>query len=160
VATLTVANFSTAERAQKMANTVLAWQKQNLISVQDAGIVTWPQGAKRPQTRQVYSLAGAGSISGAFWGLLFALIFWAPLFEAAGREGALRAKFNECGIGDNFVKLIQETVTEGTSALFLLTTGAVWDQIMAAVQGQTFEVISTNLSKEQEAELRAAFGED
>jgi uncharacterized membrane protein len=49
-------------------------------------------------------------------------------------------------------------VTEGTSALFLLTSGAVEDKVIAALKGQTFEILSTNLPQEKEAELRVAFG--
>ena len=48
-------------------------------------------------------------------------------------------------------------MTEGTSALFLLTSGAVVDKVAEAVQGQTFEILSTNLPKAKEDELRAAF---
>jgi len=54
---------------------------------------------------------------------------------------------------------VRDNVTEGTSALFLLTSGAVMDRVVSAVKGMQFEIISTNLSKEQEAELRDAFAE-
>jgi uncharacterized membrane protein len=72
--------------------------------------------------------------------------------------GALMGKFNDYGIDDNFIKQTREKVTEGTSALFLLTSGAIVDKVVEAMQGQTFEILSTNLPKEKEAELRAAFG--
>jgi uncharacterized membrane protein len=162
MATLTAIKFPTADGAQQMERTLLAWQKEDVITVQDAGIVIWPQGAKQPKTGQLYSLARAGSISGAFWGTLFGLIFWVPSSEMASRgaKGALMAKFNGYGISANFIKLTQEKVTEGTSALFLLTADAVFDRVVAAMQAQTFEVISLNLSEVEEAALRAAFGED
>jgi len=72
--------------------------------------------------------------------------------------GALSGKFADYGIDDNFIKQTREKVTEGTSALFLLTTGAVVDKLVEALKGQTFEIISTNLPQEKEEELRAAFG--
>jgi uncharacterized membrane protein len=72
--------------------------------------------------------------------------------------GALSGKFADYGIDDNFIKLTSAKVTEGTSALFLLTSGAVEDKVVAALKGQTFEILSSNLPKEKEAELRAAFG--
>jgi uncharacterized membrane protein len=34
----------------------------------------------------------------------------------------------------------------------------VVDKLVEALKGQTFEIISTNLPKEKEDELRAAFG--
>ncbi len=42
MATLSVLKFPTADGAQKMESTLLALQKQHLIEVQDAAIVTWP----------------------------------------------------------------------------------------------------------------------
>ena len=51
-------------------------------------------------------------------------------------------------------------MTEGTSALFLLTQGAVIDQVVNRMKGQPFELISTDLSADQEAMLREAFAAD
>ncbi len=160
MATLSVLKFPTADGAQQMESTLLNLQKQHLIEVQDAAIVTWPQGKKSPKTQQLHSLAGQGALMGAFWGMLFGLLFFIPFFGLAvgAAMGALSGKFADYGIDDNFIKQTREKVTEGTSALFLLTTGAVVDKLVEALKGQTFEVISTNLPKEQEDELRAAFG--
>jgi len=160
MATLSVLKFSTADGAQQMESTLLDLQKQHLIEVQDAAIVTWPQGKKSPKTQQLHSLTGQGALIGAFWGMLFGLIFFIPFFGLAigAAMGALSGKFADYGIDDNFIKQTREKVTEGTSALFLLTTGAVVDKLVEALKGQTFEIISTNLPKEKEDELRAAFG--
>src|SRR5512136_3501729 len=143
-----------------MESALLALQKQHLIEVQDAAIVTWPQGKKQPKTQQLHSLTGQGALMGAFWGMLFGLIFFIPFFGLAVgvAMGALSGKFADYGIDDNFIKATREKVTEGTSALFLLTTGAVLDKLAAAVKDMKFEIISTNLPKEQEDQLRATFG--
>jgi uncharacterized membrane protein len=160
MATLSVLKFPTADGAQQLESTLLNLQKQHLIEVQDAAIVTWPQGKKSPKTQQLHSLTGQGALIGAFWGMLFGLIFFIPFFGLAigVAMGALSGKFADYGIDDNFIKQTREKVTEGTSALFLLTTGAVVDKLVEALKGQTFEIISTNLPKEKEDELRAAFG--
>jgi len=160
MATLSVLKFATAEGAEQMQTTLLTLQKQQLITIQDAAIVTWPQGAKQPKTKQLANLAGAGAMQGAFWGMLFGLIFFVPFFGLAigAAMGALSGKFADYGIDDNFIKQTRDKVTEGTSALFLLSSGAVVDKVAEAVKGQQFEVISTNLPKEQEDQLRATFG--
>jgi uncharacterized membrane protein len=160
MATLSVLKFPTADGAQQMESTLLNLQKQHLIEVQDAAIVTWPQGKKQPKTQQLHSLAGQGALMGAFWGMLFGLIFFIPFFGLAvgAAMGALSGKFADYGIDDNFIKQTRAKVTEGTSALFLLTSGAVEDKVVAALKGQTFEILSTNLPKEKEDALRAAFG--
>ena len=160
MATLSVLKFATAEGAEQMQTSLLALQKQQLITIQDAAIITWPQGAKQPKTKQLANLAGAGAMQGAFWGMLFGLIFFVPFFGLAigAAMGALSGKFADYGIDDNFIKQTRDQVTEGTSALFLLTSGAVLDKVAEAVKDQKFEVISTNLPKEQEDQLRATFG--
>jgi uncharacterized membrane protein len=160
MATLTVFKFATPEGAGQMLEKVQSIQKMELIKIQDAAIVTWPQGKKQPKTQQLHSLAGQGALMGAFWGMLFGLLFFIPFFGLAvgAAMGALSGKFADYGIDDNFIKQTREKVTEGTSALFLLTSGAVMDKLAEVVKGQKFEIISTNLSKEQEDQLRAALG--
>src|SRR5512144_3091091 len=162
MATLSVLKFETPDGAKQMETTMLALQKQQLITIQDAAIVTWPQGKKGPKTEQLHSLAGQGALMGAFWGMLFGLIFFIPFFGLAvgAAMGALSGKFADYGIDDNFIKQTRDKVTEGTSALFLLTSGAVMDKIAPAVKGQKFEIISTNLTKEQEDQLRAMLGQE
>ena len=91
MATLSVLKFSTADGAQQMESTLLSLQKQQLITIQDAAIVTWPQGKKQPKTEQLHNLAGAGALQGAFWGMLFGLIFFIPFFGLAVGAGDGRA---------------------------------------------------------------------
>jgi uncharacterized membrane protein len=135
-------------------------QKQQLIQIQDAAVVTWPQGAKKPKTKQLQSMAGIGALQGAFWGMLFGLLFFVPFFGLAlgAAMGALAGHFADYGIDDKFIEQTRSKVTEGTSALFLLSSGAVQDKVLDALKGTKAEVISTNLSKEQEDKLREAFG--
>lgn len=162
MATLTAIKFPGAEGAQQMLGTLQGLQQQHLITIQDAAIVTWPEGKSKPKTRQLANMAGVGALNGAFWGMLFGLIFLVPLLGAAigAAMGALSGSMVDVGINDNFIKQVREKVTPGTSALFLLTGGAVVDRIAAAVKGVEFEIISTNLSQEEEAKLKAAFEDE
>ncbi len=159
MATLTVLKFHTPQGADQMLNQIKSLQKQELITVHDAAIVTWPEGKKGPKTRQLTNLAGIGALDGAFWGLLFGLLFFVPLFGMAigAGMGALGGKLADYGIDDDFIKNVQSQVTPGTSALFLMTSGAVRDKVAEQLKGQEFELIASNLSKEQEDELRADF---
>jgi uncharacterized membrane protein len=159
--TLTVLKFSTPEGAQDMLNKVYEMQNQELITVIDAAMVTWPVGRKTPKTKQAVNLTGAGAMDGAFWGMLFGLLFFIPGFGLAvgAAMGALSGHFADYGIDDNFIKRIRKEVEPGTSALFLMTTNAVVDRVIEELKGREFELVSTNLTKEQEDELRNAFGE-
>jgi uncharacterized membrane protein len=158
--TLTVLKFQTPDGAQQMLNKVYELQNQEMITVVDAATVTWPEGKKSPKTKQAVNLTGSGALDGAFWGMLFGLLFFVPFFGMAigAAMGALSGHFADYGIDDNFIKKVREEVTPGTSALFLMTTNAVVDRVVDAVKGMDFELISTNMSKEQEDQLRTAFG--
>src|SRR5215217_2774959 len=158
VDTLTVLKFPEADGADRMIHKLEDLQKQELIQIVDAATVSWPQGKSKPRTRQLNNLAGFGALDGAFWGLLFGLIFFVPIFgmEIGALMGGMSGAFADIGI-DDFVNEVRENVTEGTSALFLLSRGAVVDRVAEEVKGLDFEIIETNLPKEQEEKLREAF---
>ncbi|MDY9925334.1 DUF1269 domain-containing protein [Methanosarcina sp.] len=162
MATLTVLKFETAEGAEKALEVVKDLSKQHLISLHDAAIVTWPEGKKKPKTEQLTNLTGAGALSGAFWGMLFGLIFFIPIFGmvVGATMGAMTGSMTDVGINDEFIKSIRGKVTEGTSALFLMTSDAVKDRVAEAARGMNFELIASNLSKEEEDKLRAAFEDE
>jgi len=159
---LTVWKFDSPTGAGEALAKLGDLQKQKLIEVQDAAIVEWPQGKKKPKTRQASNLAGAGALTGAFWGMLFGLLFFIPLFGMAmgAAMGALAGHFSDYGIDDEFIKSVRDQVTEGTSALFLLTGKATLDKLEAQLKGQVGTLIKSNLTNEQEAQLREAFGEE
>jgi uncharacterized membrane protein len=161
MATITVLKFDTPDGAGKMLEVVKNLTKQQLITLQDAASVVWEEGKKAPKTKQLANMAGIGALDGAFWGMLFGLIFFVPFFGMAigAAMGALSGKFTDYGIDDDFIKSVRDQVTEGTSALFLMTSGAVRDKVVAAVKdsGLNFELITSNLSTEDEEQLRAAF---
>jgi uncharacterized membrane protein len=163
VASLTALKFETADGADRMVGLLQGLQAQQLITVQDAAVVTWAAGANKPKTRQLTSTTGAGALGGAFWGMLFGLLFFIPFFGLAigAATGALMGHFADIGIDDNFIKQVQIKVTPGTSALFLLSSNAVPDRVAEAVKaaGLQFELIASNLSAEQEAKLKEVFGE-
>ncbi|MFW3386548.1 UNVERIFIED_CONTAM: DUF1269 domain-containing protein [Kocuria sp. CPCC 205274] len=162
MATLTVWKFTTAEGAEAAAQTLQRLTTQELIRVHDAAIVTWPDGKKKPRTRQLNNLVGAGALGGSFWGMLFGLIFFVPLLGMAvgAAAGALSGMLTDTGIDDGFINRVRDEVTPGTSALFVLTSGAVLDRVQEAFAGQDMHLVHTNLSRDQEEKLLSAFAED
>lgn len=164
MATLTAWKFDTADGADKALATLERLQTQQLITVADGAVVTWPAGAKKPKTKQMHNTAGAGALGGAFWGMLFGLIFFIPLIGLAigAGMGALMGAMTDVGIDDNFIKSARDKITPGTSALFVYTANAVTDRVLEEfkdVRGHV-ELIQSNLSKDQEDKLREAFGEE
>ncbi|HZM42512.1 MAG TPA: DUF1269 domain-containing protein [Acidimicrobiales bacterium] len=161
MATLTVWKFSTPEGAAAAEATLVDLRKQDLIVIHDAATVSWPSGAKRPKTRQLSSMTGAGALSGSFWGLLFGLLFFVPLLGMAvgAAAGAIGGSLTDVGIDDDFITSVRSRVTPGTSALFVLSSDAVIDRVTAAFEGQDPELIQSSLSDEEEAKLREVFSD-
>ncbi|MFV0525913.1 MAG: DUF1269 domain-containing protein [Acidimicrobiales bacterium] len=156
MATLTVWKFPTADGAEAAQREFIGAAKQELITIEDSAVVSWPQGDKKPKTHQAVSTAGEGALGGLFWGMLFGLIFLIPLIGGliGAATGALVGALSDFGIDDDFIKRVRGEVTEGTSALFLLSDGAVVDRLTGIVAGAT--LIESNLSDEQAARLQAA----
>lgn len=160
--TITGYAFDTAEGAGKMLDLVQDLTRQQLIALEDAAIVTWPEDKKKPKTKHLDDMTGTGALSGAFWGMLFGLIFFIPFFGMAvgAALGALAGHFSNYGIDKDFIQQAQDKVTKGTSAIFLMTSEAVMDKVSDEVKrsGLKFEVFYTNLSNEQEQQLKDDFG--
>jgi len=159
--TLTVWKFDSAGGAENALELLEQLQKEELIRVDDAAYVYWPEGAKKPRTAQLHNMTGAGALGGGFWGLLFGLIFFVPLLGLAvgAAMGALSGSMAKVGIDDDFIGQVRRTVTPGTSALFVMTSKAVADKVIERFGGSGASLISTNLSTEQEQQLREAFAE-
>ena len=162
MATLTAWAYPGAGDAEQAVDRLKELQAQKLVTIQDAAIVSWAEGAKKPKTRQLNNLTGAGALGGAFWGMLFGLLFFVPLLGMAvgAAVGALTGSMTDVGIDDNFINSVKQRVTPGTSALFLLTSDAVVDRVKEGMAGTHGELIASNLSAEQEAKLREVFAEE
>jgi uncharacterized membrane protein len=115
MATLSVLKFNDPNGADRLLIALQGLQEREMITLEDAAVVSWPQGNKKPKTRELHSMGGAGAMSGAFWGFLFGLIFFVPFLGAAigAGMGALTGSMADVGIDDDFIRQVREKVTEG-----------------------------------------------
>ncbi len=158
MATLTVWKFDDTSGAASAVSTLEELQKEGLIRLIDAAIIEWEPSRKKPRTRQLHNLTGAGALTGSFWGFLFGLIFFVPLLGMAigAATGALAGSLSDVGIDDDFIKRVRDEVTPGTSALFVMSSDAVLDRVAERLPHQA-QLLHTNLSQEQEEAIREAF---
>ena len=162
MSTLTVWRFAEPDGADLAIGVLEDLQKQGLITIHDAAVVSWPLERKRPKTKQLNDLAGAGALSGSFWGLLFGLLFFVPLFGMAvgAAMGALSGSMADVGIDDDFINSVRSEVQPGTSALFVMSSDAVADRVRDAFADRKATLVDTNLSGEDEERLREYFAEE
>src|SRR5687767_9702095 len=83
MATLSVLKLNDPNGADRLLLAFQGMQEQQVINLEDAAVVSWPEGRKKPQTTQLSSMAGATALGGAFWGFLFGLVFFVPLLGMA-----------------------------------------------------------------------------
>jgi uncharacterized membrane protein len=159
MATLSIWKFTSPDGAEQAMRTLVRLQDERLITIQDASVVSWPEGRRKPRTWQARDLAGPAALSGAFWGLLFGIIFLLPVLGMAigATVGLAAGALSRAGLSDHFLQRVRDEITPGSSALFLFTTDEVVDRVRDAFAGTHAHLLVTNLSKEQENALRAAF---
>ena len=155
---LMVFAFETEDGAGQMRDELIKLQKQQLIELEDAAVVIRKQDGK-VKVKQVASLAGAGALGGAFWGMLIGLLFFAPWLGLAigAVTGAVAGGLTDIGVDDKFIKEVGNTIEPGHSALFILVRKVTGDKVIEQVKHFNPTVLQTSLSEEQEAKLRDSF---
>jgi len=91
---------------------------------------------------------------------LLGALFLVPTFVVGGGAalGALAGSLADFGVADDFVKRVRETVTPGTSALFVVTEAGDLDRLGERLRGLHKALITTNLTEAERSELLEAFG--
>ena len=159
MSTLVVVVFNDEHTAFEMRAELAKMQKEYLIDLEDAVVVTRDQSG-RTKLDQAVNLTAAGAWGGGFWGMLIGLFFLNPLLGAAigAGAGALSGKLSDIGLDDKMMKDVARSFKAGTSALFVIVRRATADKVLAGLKqfagkGQVFQ---TSLNKDDEAALRAA----
>ena len=152
---LVVIGFDDEHTAFEMRAALAKLQKEYLIDMEDVVVVTKDDKGK-VKLHQAVNLTAAGAMGGTFWGMLIGLIFFNPLLGAAigAGAGALSGKLSDIGIDDKFMKQLGETLTTGTSALFVLVRKATPDKVLDQLKGFKGKVLKTSLTADKEEELR------
>jgi len=159
MSTLVAVVFDDESTAFEVRAALAKMQKQYLLEMEDAVVVTRDQNGKT-KLHQAVSLVGVGAAGGAFWGMLIGLLFLNPLLGAAvgAGAGALSAKFKDIGLNDQMMKDVGESLKPGTSALFVLLRKVTADKVLEGLKpfvgkGKVFQ---TSLNKDDEQALRDA----
>ena len=152
---LVVIAFEEEHKAFEMRAELVKLQKEYLVKMEDAVVVTKDNEGK-VKLHQAVNLTAAGAVGGTFWGMLIGMIFLNPLVGAAvgAGAGALSGKLRDIGISDNFMKELAETLKNNTSALFVLVRKATPDKVLEGLKGFKGKVLKTSLTADKEEALR------
>jgi len=154
-----VLGFENEMEADRFGLKLAELQKDMIIDLQDAAeVVRDPDG--KPHVKHGHDLVGVGAMGGAFWGMLFGLLFFMPFLGLAigAGMGALFGKMGNTGIDKQVLEQMGDAVPPGKAGWFLLIGQVTEDKFLAAIEGSNAKLIRSNLSEEQEKELKQAFG--
>ena len=157
--TLAVWRFPESAGARSAVDLLERLRREGVLPFDDAAIVSWPEGRRKPKTEHLQHMAGRGAFGGGFWGLFFGLLFLVPVLGLAVGVTVGAVVGSTFGIDDRFIDTVRDRITPGTSALFVLTTQRVGDPALAAFRAVGAELVSTDLSTAQQDHLLDVFGE-
>ena len=157
MSTLVVVAYDNAFQAEEVRLKLRRLQKDYLIDLEDAVVATKDDKGK-VELHQSFNLAGAGALSGGFWGALIGLIFMVPLLGAAvgASAGAISGALTDVGIDDKFMQELAASMNAGSSVLFVLVRKVTPDKVLDELRGTGGKVLKTSLTHEDEAKLQAA----
>jgi uncharacterized membrane protein len=158
----TVWKFDDPEAADRSSAVLEAAEADGLVKILDHAVVSWPVGASRPKTDHGHDTAKTDTGWGALWGLVLGSLFLMPLLGAAAGAGigALHGAMKGVGITKEQLETIRSQITEGTSALFLMTEEGDLDRLGERFHGEHSKLIATNLTAEERDLLLETFGDD
>ena len=158
--TFTVWKFDTAEGADHASALLKGAEVDQLVKVVDHAVVSWPPGLPNPKATHGHKETGRGAAWGSLWGLLLGAIFAVPVLGLAvgGAAGALSKATEALGVTKEQMEAIREQVTEGTSALFVVTEQGNLDRLGERFRGVHMTLVQTNLTEAERDELLETFG--
>jgi uncharacterized membrane protein len=132
MSSLTAWRFAGTEGADAAVLRLKQLDGQDLIDLEDVAVIRWPLYAGQPAAAEHAT-------------------------DEGGMVSAMAKKLRKSVIDSSMVESVKGDLTPGTSAVVLLTSGAVIDTIAQAFRGQSMELIRSDLSVPEQDQVRAAF---
>ncbi|TDE92602.1 DUF1269 domain-containing protein [Occultella glacieicola] len=158
--TFTVWKFNDTDGAAHAETALKAAQSDGLVTIVDHAILSWPEGADKPDLKHKEDSKKRGAGWGALWGLMGGALFMVPVLGVAvgAGIGALAKATEGTGITKDDLERIRTSVTPGTSALFMVTEQADLDRLGERFRAGDAKLISTNLTPAERSILLETFG--
>ena len=156
----TVWKFDDPGGADQAAHILESAASDGLVKIHDHAVVTWPVGEPRPTTTHGHDATKRGAGWGALWGIVAGSLFFVPVIGgvAGAAIGAISKATEGTGITKDQLESIRTQVTEGTSALFVVTEQGDLDRLGERFHGLHNKLIATNLTDDERSVLLETFG--
>jgi len=161
MANFTVWKFDDPGAADRAFKALKGGEADGLVKVVDHAVVSWPEGAKKPDTRGSHDDTAKATGWGAVWGLLLGALFFLPVLGAAAGAviAGITRSLSDVGITAKDIERMKKEIVPGTSALFVVTEPIDPDRLGERLHGIDATLVSTNLTDEERKILLEAFGQ-
>jgi uncharacterized membrane protein len=158
--TFTVWKYDDPDGAEQAASILRGAASDGIIKVLDHAVVSWPVGDPHPRTKHSHEDTWTGTTWGAFIGLAVGALFAVPLLGVAAGAGvgALYKISEGIGITKEDLDRIRSQITEGTSALFVVTDQGDLDRVAERFHGMHTTLVDSNLTEPEREAVLEAFG--
>ena len=133
--TTTAWRFSGTEGADEAVVTLKELDAKELIDLQDVTVLRWPNYALQPQMQEHVTDEGGKVTS------------------------FVQKKLKHEMIDSSMIESVKGDMMPGTSALVVLSSDAAIDKVASAFKGRQIQLVRSDLSVQQQDQIRAAFGE-
>lgn len=133
--TTTAWRFNGTEGADEAVVTLKQLDEKELIDLEDVTVLRWPQYALQPQMQE--HVTDEGSRVASF----------------------VQKKLKHEMIDNSMIESVKGDMMPGTSVLVVLSSDAAIDKVANAFRGRQIQLIRSDLSVQQQDQIRAAFGE-
>jgi uncharacterized membrane protein len=151
---LIVVAFDQLDDAQTAMRYLRSLEKESQLSLEDTAIVERAPDGKVHVRNELSGTTEKGAGVGAVVGALLAVVFPIAGIVVGAAAGAAIGAMLKTGIDRHFVERVEDTLSPGRSALFLVIREGSLDAVMGALREFRGEVIQTTLPSDAEAELR------
>ena len=158
--TFTVWKYDDPDGADRALRLLQDAEADRLVKIDDHAVVRWPVGQSHPDTKHGHEANWHGAGWGAVWGLMIGTLFFVPVVGglAGAALGALAKATEDAGITREQLEKIRTEVTEGTSALFVVTEQGDLDRLGERFRGMHSTLLTTNLTDGERSLLLETFG--
>ena len=158
--TFTVWKFEDTDGAARAESSLTTAAADGLVKIVDHAVMSWPEGADKPELHHSHDDPKRGAAWGALWGILGGALFFIPVAGAVigAGIGALAKATAGTGITKEDLERIRTEITPGSSALFMVTEEADLERLGERFHGRDATLISTNLTEAERSTLLETFG--
>jgi uncharacterized membrane protein len=152
---LIVIVFDDAEQAGEVRASLKSVEHLGRLKLDDSAVVVKDADGKIHVKDQMDRGVKVGAVTGGLLGILLASIFF-PIggLIIGAVAGGLIGSAAGLGISKSFIKEVSESMTENSSALFIIVRDGDPDIAVAALRPYEGKILQTTLSPEDEEALR------